>query len=637
MSFNSTQIAIIERCKKSAMFFMRNFIRIKHPLMGSVPFNPWQYQIEAVKAFRTHRMNIFWKCRQSGISQISGQFALWYAMFSSHRNILIVSRDETAAKAFLDRNIRFPFRHLPDWMQNNWHGKDLKDNEHTMEFTNGSTIRSLTSNPDVLRSNASSLNIIDEAAFIPSMGQMWTAGRPTLIHGGSVIVISTPNGVGNWYWSTVMDAENGTNDFNLIRVNWYDMTWTTEFVDPLTNQKMKIAPTDNIRECVTEEEKNRYGKYVSPWLEMEYRNLQEQGEAWKFEQEILAQFIGSGNTVLPKGSLLRVESTVDTQFERVTGSHAYIHPVTNDKEDLDFSGNEPNEGLWIWKKPVHAQPAKMIGSKVIIPEVKPHNYVIGVDIMTGRGRDYHAIEVFDIDNMEQAAEMMIRCDTPQFKKYVDRIGRWYNSAMLVVERNNGGDVVIDDLLLNFAYPNFWRKRRISESHGKQTISFDSPGFFTSDQSKILLNKALNEFIKDSNEGTYKIYSKRLYKQLLIYVRTRTKSGKDTNKTGAEAGIGNHDDLVIATALAFIGAPDIIDLDPTDLRPSSMSALETSSYEINDQDVERFMVKNSRVAMPMVLIGDRPLELSVEEEINNFTKDLVSKKPKPVVVHKKKYF
>ena len=52
---------------------------------------------------------------------------------------------------------------MPDWMKQVW--KPVKQNEHELCFPNGSRIASLTSHPDVLRSNASSLNIIDEAAF----------------------------------------------------------------------------------------------------------------------------------------------------------------------------------------------------------------------------------------------------------------------------------------------------------------------------------------------------------------------------------------------------------------------------------------------------------------------------------------
>ena len=38
--------------------------------------------------------------------------------------------------------------------------------------------------------------------------------------GGQCIALSTPNGVGNWFHRTWMDAEDHLNDFNFIKLHW---------------------------------------------------------------------------------------------------------------------------------------------------------------------------------------------------------------------------------------------------------------------------------------------------------------------------------------------------------------------------------------------------------------------------------
>ena len=134
-------------------------------------------------------------------------------------------------------------------------------NEHELGFSNGSIIRSLTSGPDTLRSNASSLNIIDEAGFCPDAEEMWSGGYSTLSTGGSVIVISTPNGVGGWYWSTWVSALEGTNDFNPIEINWWDMDWALEYKDQVSKQMRRIAPIEGIKRCTTKEDIEKYGLY----------------------------------------------------------------------------------------------------------------------------------------------------------------------------------------------------------------------------------------------------------------------------------------------------------------------------------------------------------------------------------------
>lgn len=80
----------------------------------------------------------------------------------------------------------------------------------TVEFTNKSKIVFKSGdNPDALRGRKINLVILDEAAFIKP--NIWRVARPFLADsGGSAILISTPNGIGDWFhekfnekgWST---------------------------------------------------------------------------------------------------------------------------------------------------------------------------------------------------------------------------------------------------------------------------------------------------------------------------------------------------------------------------------------------------------------------------------------------------
>lgn len=625
------QAQVISRCQSSVVWFLRNLGKLKHPSAGILPFYPFSYQRTAIKSFREHRLTIFRKCRQSGISKISGAFALWFAMFHSHKTILIVSRTNDDAMTFLRENIVFLFEHLPAWMQEVW--RPLKQNEHEIIFPNGSKIKSLTSHPDVLRSNASSLNIIDEAAFIQGMDVMWAGGWPTLQHGGNVIVISTTNGVGNWYWSTCTDAEAGIGGFHPVIINWWDMDWAIEYIDPLSRKQKRIAPRDGIRKCRTKDEINKFGPYWSPWLQEQYDALQEQGEGWKFEQEILANFIGSGNTVIDKNVIAHIQTTVREPVQRVSGYQTYVHPVSGNIEEMSFDFDTPDEGLYIWARPVVASPEKRRSGQVVEPGLPAHSYTMGVDIATGKGRDYSTIEVFDIDTMEQAAEFMARCLPRDFVKYVDRIGRWYNSAIAVVERNNGGDVLIDSLRYDYMYPRIWRKRDINDkprgpkqANTPRAIKVQPYGFSTSVASKPTLNKYLIDFIRDKEDDGYRIYSKRLLKQIQTYVRKRDRIGRDTNKTEAEEGAGNFDDLVIATALAFVGAGEAFVADSANLMPFGGNAdFKTQTGPTiysNEQAVEmqKQMMESAGPALlaPMSLAPDELPEISAQRQLEAYT-------------------
>jgi len=470
----------------------------------------------------------------------------------------------------------------------------------------------------------------------------------TLQHGGNAIIISTTNGIGNWYWSTWTDAVAGVNGFNPINVDWWDMDWAIEYKDAISAEWKRIAPCDDIRKCTDSKEISKYGPYWSPWLEVQYNALQQQGDGWKFEQEVLASFIGSGNTVLSKDALSHVQTTIKEPIQRVAGYQTYVHPVSGEVEDINFDFDDAEQGLWIWKKPVAAQPIKRKGNEVIHPGSSAHSYVMGVDIATGKGRDFSTIEIFDIDEMEQVAEFMARCLPRELVKYIDRIGRLYNCALAVVERNNGGDTLIDSLRYDVMYPRIWRKKDINDKPrisdgGQRSLKVSQYGFSTSLASKPTLNKYLIDYISATEGEGYKIYSARLLKQLQIYVRKRDRTGRDTNKTEAEDGAGNFDDLVIATALSLVGASDAFVVDSSNLLPTGSA--NDFSPGINDriaQGKEKHFIEQGgqTLLMPVILPPDEIPDVSRQRYLDEYTIQLGGipvNTGGPIVIPNKEYF
>jgi len=636
---------VIKRCRDSCLWFLNAFGKIKHPSAGMLPFTPFKYQQRAIQSFRENKLNIFRKCRQAGISKISGAFALWFAMFNNYKTILIVSRKNDDAMSFLREHIVFLYENLPEWMQELW--KPIKLNEHEIIFPNNSKITSLTSHPEVLRSHASSLNIIDEAAFIQGMDVMWAAGWPTLQHGGRVICISTTAGVGGWYWSTWTDAEQRINGWNPISINWWDMDWAIEYKDQLSNDFKRIAPTDNLVNCDNQLidvsqfgrlklDPMKYGPKWSPWLEDQYRALQEQGEGWKFEQEILAHFVGSGGTVLDKSVLSYMGDCVQKPDEKVKGIQVYVNPASNEEEDMDFEFDSEDEGFWIWKKPVLTIPERRRSGILLNPTIPAHSYVMGVDMATGKGRDYSAIEIFDVDTREQVAEFMARVLPREFVKYIDRIGRYFNCALAVVERNNGGDIIIDQLRYDIQYPRLWRRKDLNDKptpggasrKRQKAMKVAAYGFATTGSSKASLNKLLMDHFRTNGEEGYTIYSERLYKQFQTYVRKRDRMGRDTMRTEAEEGSGNHDDLVIATALAMVGLADAGFSDSSGLMPVN-GGLDFKSPlgSIIQKDVSKAALQKSilesgmGVMMPIALAPTDFPDIAASRAIDAFTLQL----------------
>lgn len=1063
MSLDPNLAKIIKKCQADPEFFISNFCKVKHPTAGILPFKLFKYQKRCLKDFLKYRFNAFHKTRQSGISTLTGAFCLWYAMFFGYKTILIVSKTERDTLEFLDKNVRFVFDNLPEWMRELW--KITEESQHKLGFSNGSSIKSLTSGKDVLRSNSSSLNIIDESAFMPDMSTMWSGGWPTLQHGGclngdsliqtdgglvkigslhsddtikwedacgsaytdvginniyksyyngivdtkiittkhghtieatnehkfrivddngkyawecaenlrvgchmvlsekindngglyefdrdirhiydygctmcgkiydkdvlmkmsniddglcascitsyrmvrdkignlpsvldddiaeligilfgdgffsdngvfgvscdrkypdyiqyikrlvkkvlnvecrdeisdkdysvrfnsrafslllvknnihkkssleitvpspilasnnnvkcaflrglfdtdgsvsckinayvslssisikllnqvqtmllslgmrssirkfcnsvgrfskntqyevrlmsqrdvdkfekligfsveyksnllktrksnyvikkdnfsnkyvvrefcdasvglprkvrsdllrynrntalprnrvlelskkfkqlgdtvagflakndlftdeiisinnsvcktyditvdkshtyvangfishnSVIVISTPNGtagIGEWYYETWSDAVDGSNDFNPIDIHWWEMDWEINYKDQKSGSHVSISPTRGIRKNTSKDDIRKYGPYWSPWLEEQYRGLTKRGDDKLFRQEVLAEFIGSGSTILPHDVLTYLQTKQDDTYLSIN-MVKYINPIVGVPTDLDFHGR-----LWIWEKPIID----------LESPAKSHIYVAGVDTATGTGDDYSAVVVFDIITMKQVAEIQIKCIPKIFAYMADYIGRLYNNAMLVVERTGIGHTVVTELNEDLAYPNLYRGKKELASLKKKFIHY---GFNTVGTSKQTLQRAILDYITE--EDGYEVKSSRLIKELSALV--------DIGNNKMKGKTGTHDDIALACALALVG----IDVYYTNHDRGNMAPVNTDIVKYNsdnlDADFRRYMeVGGKNTLMPVITTATFDITRTASDEIENFARQI----------------
>lgn len=362
----------------------------------------------------------------------------------------------------------------------------------------------------------------------------------TLQHGGRSIIISTYNGIGDWYYENVEAAKTKSGVFNLISVDWWDMDWVVEYKDPFTKKTIKINPTDGIRPTETDREREIYGPYWSPWLEKQLTALKLKNELWRFDQEILARPVGSGKTVIGLTQITCVEETVVPPSEKITGTYKFTNRITGDEVTIEFETrgeDSEEEGFYIWERPVSYDPLTE----------KPHKYVIGVDTATGKGDDYHTCEVIDLDTKEQVAEFKIKCIPRRFTPFIYFIGALYNNAVVSIERNNGGDQIIDSLYYDYGYTNLWCRQKPT-TNGE--VKYDHPGFSTSESGKIIVKNTLINNVGHGIDG-FLIRSKRLLDEIKTFVKLRDSYGKETGKIGAEPG--HHDDLVMAYGICLVAA------------------------------------------------------------------------------------
>lgn len=217
---STEEFAILEACATDPFLFA-SFVKLIHPIKGKVPFELYPYQKSVLKSFLENRFNIILKFRQAGVTELISLFCLWFAMFHSYKNVVIISIKDRVAKKVL-RKIKFMYKNLPDFLQVpviNGRTGDYGTAEE-MSFANGSNISSIPTTEEAGRSEAVSLLVIDEAAIVRWADRIWAASWPTLSTGGRAILNSTPYGVGNLFHRTYTQAVAGGNEFFPIRLKW---------------------------------------------------------------------------------------------------------------------------------------------------------------------------------------------------------------------------------------------------------------------------------------------------------------------------------------------------------------------------------------------------------------------------------
>jgi hypothetical protein len=210
-------------------------------------------------------------------------------LFNEDFNVLVIATTQEVAKNLVTK-VRVMHDNLPSWLK----GSVEADNKLSLKFKNGSQIKAVSSAGTGARSEALSLLIVDEAAFIRNIEEIWIASQATLSTGGGAIVLSTPNGVGNWFHQTWADAEADINGFHTIKLHWT--------VHPERDQA---------------------------WRNEQTQLLGERGAA----QECDCDFVSSGHTVVDGPLLLEYDANCSDPIEK-----------------RGFDGN-----YWVWEYPDYAR------------------------------------------------------------------------------------------------------------------------------------------------------------------------------------------------------------------------------------------------------------------------------------------
>jgi hypothetical protein len=232
--YTADEIEHIKKCMDADtgyMYFCKNFLKIQHPVQGSLKFQPYGYQERLLESYHNYRNTIAMMPRQSGKTTCASGYLLWYSMFVPDSNILIAAHKFEGAKDIMER-FRYAYENLPDFVR----AGVYTYNKQTLEFDNGSRVHATTTTENTGRGKSLSLIYLDEFAFVQppeKAKEFWTALSPTLSTGGKCIITSTPNSDEDQFAQIWFEAINrfdeygniqdvGQNGFYAYHAKWED-------------------------------------------------------------------------------------------------------------------------------------------------------------------------------------------------------------------------------------------------------------------------------------------------------------------------------------------------------------------------------------------------------------------------------
>lgn len=393
--------------------------------------------------------------------------------------------------------------------------------------------------------------------FIPKTNTFITNG---------LVSHNTPNsqsGAGAYYAEQVRQlqlAGEETETEKLITIDWYEIPDIPN-IKPhrgFNKELEEFIKRDYYRNAEVRKEMRAFFKPISdnpkanPFLK---KQLEDLGPIL-FRQEIEHDFIVSGDQVFQ-------EDVLDRMKERV------MEPISKDK-----LGKMRVNGFHIWKFPIPKR-----------------RYIMGVDTSTGTGDDYSSIQIMDVEDYEQVAEYKGHIATKQLGRLVRILARYYNEAYVVIECNSMGEAVFNEVYYHDEdpYKNLYTQKKTTKDGRERRTGWET----NVKTRQLMINNLIDYFSVDELAKVFKVYSERVYLEMLSFVWINGK---------ARHAEGMHDDTLIALGLClyfrnkankvgesfiiseegdFIGVQDIKELDNVKLKENSFDFVTSDEKDIDE--------------------------------------------------------
>lgn len=334
--------------------------------------------------------------------------------------------------------------------------------------------------------------------------------RGALVPGGTLDEESTANGAAGYFYEQCLRALDDETKAD-ARLHFYPWYWTEEYRIELSAKEKKELEAD-----LEADERQLREKFYLELEQIRWRRLAKIEQRGNFDEkypeDVLTAFLVSGQQYF-------------------------------DREIL----------LYRKRELVHFAPFQTFSNgdaRIFHPRIPGRRYLIGADCATGRtvssdNTDYCAGVVIDMETGEEMAAYRAKVTPQDFAYDLADLGRYFNDAVISVERTGDGGTCILTLQGECKYAAVYKHKEWWRRQRTKVIEVD--GFPTTTKTRPIALNFLNRFVIEHPEL---IWDEQFLNEALTFVRDP--KGKPAAASGA------HDDTVsarwvaAATRMALLG-------------------------------------------------------------------------------------
>lgn len=517
--------------------YIPNFLKIKNKnaeLVKFIPNQPQKRLRDTIARLREEGKPVrivILKARQMGFSTYTEADCFHQTVTNQLFTSTIIAHEEQASQNLYNMFKRY-YENLPDMlmpMRKRNNAKELLFENPTTDDLEKRRNPGLQSSVKVATAKntatgrSQTINYLhaSEVAFWDNPKETFTGLLQCVPHSpkSTVIMESTANGVGDYFYDMWQNAVEGKNEFVPLFFAWFEMDeyslpFETEEEKEEFIKEVNYSYKDQEGNVVHTEEYEIMEEFKVTYEQLKWRrwciNNNCNGDVEQFHQEYPCTpdeaFIASGR---PRFSI----STLKDYRRRATQGE--IGRLEYSGSRVIFTPDENGE-VEIWEHPKENE-----------------HYCIGADVAEGLITGDYSVGLVGNTKFDVVMKYRTHIDPDLFGKELVKIAKYYNEAYIGCENNNHGLTTLK-AIQNEEYWNIFFTKSYDKLNDTLTQKI---GWSTNNKTKPLMINKLAEFVRNKWIG---IKDRLILQEMFTYVV------EDNGSTNAQSGC--HDDTVMALAI-----------------------------------------------------------------------------------------